>query len=313
MGNVAGIQEAQAQVQIPPPIVAISGEWVPSAGVELPEEVEDLVPEADREIELPIFAATVNVPIRLSDRAVLVPGARYGVLIPSDSGTVVDLDDPAFHTVGAQVLFSYQFNSSWSMLLQLAPSLAGDFANFDGDHFRLAATGLVAYRFSERLEVGGGLAATYRFGGLLPVPVLAIEWRISESVRLDAVLPAILNLIWQPHNRFELGIAGSVIGQSFAITSDNVQELPACSAEDDELLPEEDLCFDRLAFSRGEIGPVAGVRLFKSVWFSVRASFLFLRRYEFLNADNETPPFGDLSVDRTVSVLSSIQWRIPNT
>ena len=319
MATVAGTQEAAAQ--IPPPIVSISGEWVPPAGVELPQEVQDLVPPADREFQTAIFDAAVNVPIRLSDRAVLLPGVRYGLLIPSDSGTVVNLDDPQFHTVTAQLLFSYQFNSSWSMVLQVAPSLAGDFSNVEGDHFRLAGMGLVSYRFSPRFELGAGVAATYRFGGLLPVPVMRLNWQISKTVQFDAVLPAMLNLTWQPHNRFELGIAGSIIGQSFAVTSDNVQQRWPCRAEDsdnpdtpfDELVADNDRCFDRLAFSRGEIGPVASVRLFGSVWFSVRASFLFLRRFEFLNADNETPDVGDITVDRALSLISTIQLRIPNS
>ena len=109
---------------------------------------------------------------------------------PRLHGTAIDSENPQFHTLIAQLLFSYKFNSSWSMVLQVAPSLAGDFANVDGDHFRLAGTGLVSYRFSPRIELGAGIAATYRFGSLLPVPVLRVDWRISESVHFDAVFGA---------------------------------------------------------------------------------------------------------------------------
>ena len=319
LATFVGIHEAQAQ--IPPPLVSISGEWVPPATVELPPEVEEVAPNAGREIELPMFDAAVNVPIRLSENAVLMPGIRYGLLIPSDSGTAFNFEDPEFHVVTAQLLFSYRFNSEWSMVLQVAPALAGDFANIEGDHFRMGGTGLVSYRFSPRFELGLGAAATYRFGELQPLPVLRIDWQISDSVRLGAVLPALLNLTWQPHDRFELGIAGSVNGQSYAVTSDNVQQRWPCRAQADdnpatpfdERAPDNDRCFDRLAFSRGEIGPVASVRLFSSVWFSVRASYLFLRRYEFLNANNETSDIGDITVGRTISVMGSIQLRIPKS
>ena len=319
MASFSGVQAAQAQGA--PPIVSISGEWVPPAGVELPQEALDLLPEAERELELPYFDAAVNVPIRLSDSAVLMAGVRYGLLLPSGSGTGVDVEDPAFHSVMAQLLFNYQFNSSWRMVLQVAPALAGDFANFDSDHFRLAGMGLVSYRFSPSFALSAGVGATYRFGALQPVPVLALDWQISESVRLDAVVPALLNLTWRPHDRFEVGIAASIIGQSYAVTSDRVQQRWPCRGQDvdnpdtpfDEAVADTDRCFDRLAFSRGEIGPVIGVRLFESVWFLARASYLFFRRYEFLNADNETPDFGDIAVDRTVSVMGALQLRVPNT
>ena len=319
VATIIGAQDAEAQMA--PPLVSVSGEWVPPASIERPQEIESQLPDASREVELPIFDAAVNVPIRLSDSAVLLAGVRYGLLVPSNSGTVIDIDMPEFHTVMAQVLFNYKFTPSWSMILQVTPSLAGDFANVEGDHFRLAGMGVISYRFSPSFELAVGAAATYRFGELMPVPVLRLGWQISESVQLNAVLPAFLSLIWQPHDRFEVGIAGSVIGQSFAITSDNIQQRYPCRAEatDDPITPfdereqDDDLCFDRLAFSRGQIGPIVSVRLFSSVWFSLQANYLFLRRYEFLNANNETPDFGDITVERTLSVMGALQVRIPKT
>ena len=81
----------------------------------------------------------------------------------------------------------------------------------------------------------------------------------------------------------------------------------------DERVADRERCFSNLAFSRGDIGPMVGVRLFSSVWLSVRGSYLFFRRYEFLNDDNETPDFGDQELDSTVAVTARLEFRIPNT
>ena len=181
------------------------------------------------------------------------------------------------------------------------PAFAGDFANVDGDHFRMAGVAMVSYAFSDRFTLGIGVGANYQFGALLPLPALRIDWRITDSLRLSGLVPQVIALRWQLGDRLELGLSTQITGQSYALTSDRVQQGWPCQGQADDLpltpfderQADPDRCFSNLAFSQGDIGPFAGVRLFSSVWLSVRASYLLFRRYEFLNGDNETPDFGD--------------------
>ncbi len=317
---VAALVASTAHAQAPS-LVDIAGDWVPSASVGLPDEVQNAVPMADPKVQVSELSARLNVPIRLSDDALLMPGVGYGIRAFSQSASVVNVpDDAELHELSASIVFIYRFTDSWSMLLQVAPAFAGDFANVDGDHFRFGGVTMVSYAFSRRFTLGLGVGANYQFGALLPLPALRIDWHITDSLRLSGLLPQSIVLNWQLGDRLELGLSSSITGQSYAITSDRVQQRWPCSAQAsdlpqtpfDERQADTDRCFSNLAFSRGGVGPVIAVRLFSSVWLSARASYLFFRRYEFLNDKNETPDFGNLELDNTVSVTARLEFRIPN-
>ena len=310
---------ANAQV---PTLVDIGGNWTPSAGLVLPDEVQEAVPTADPKVQVSELTARFNIPIRLSDKALLMPGVGYGIRAFSQSTAVLGQpENRELHEISASLLFMYSFNESWSLLAQVAPAFAGDFANVDGDHFRIGGAAIVSYAFSKRFTLGAGVGANYQFGALLPLPALRIDWQIADSLRLSGLLPRTLLLRWQLGDRLELGLSTSIAGQSYAITSDRVQQSWPCQGQDsdlpltpfDEREADRERCFSNLAFSRGDVGPLVGVRLFSSVWLSARVSYLFFRRYEFLNDDNETPDFGDQELDNAVSVTARLEFRIPSS
>ena len=206
------VSTAEAQA---PRLVEIAGDWAPSAGLGLPDEVQELAPTADPTVQVSELAARINIPIRLSDKALLMPGIGYSILAVSQSGAILDQPETReLHAISASLLFMYEFSDSWSMLLQAAPAFAGDFANVDGDHFRFAGVAMVSYAFSERFALGLGVGANYQFGALLPLPALRIDWRLSDSLRLSGILPQGLMLRWQLGDRFELGLSTSITGQS---------------------------------------------------------------------------------------------------
>ena len=305
-----------------PSIFSVTGEWAPPSGVQFPDSLQDLTADVEPDIQVSTLDVRFNVPIRLTDKALLMPGASYGIAAFSQSNSVFgEPENRELHSVMASILFNYRFNESWSLTLQAAPGLAGDFADLDGGHFRVAGLALVDYRFSPRFSLGGGIGFSYQFGEPLPLPVLRVDWRISDSVRLTAMLPQQTMLVWRPHDRVELGLMASIRGQSYALTSEAVQGQWPCRGQAadvpatpfDERQADANRCFSTLAFSRGEVGPVASVRLVSSLWLSVKAGFLFFRRYEFLNEDGETSDIGDFELDQTVSVMSQLTFRIPNT
>ena len=69
---VASTAHAQA-----PRLVDIAGNWVPSTGVGLPDDVQNLAPDIDPKVQVSALSASVNIPIRLSDDALLMPGVGY--------------------------------------------------------------------------------------------------------------------------------------------------------------------------------------------------------------------------------------------
>lgn len=302
-----------------PALVRASGGFAPQSTVSA-DELSDPLP--GRETQLSNFSASVNVPIRLSDNALLMPGAAYDLLYveqtPAAQLGVPETTD--LHSTTLSLLFSYQITPGWAIAAQVSAALSGDFARVDDDHLRMGGLLLATYAFSDRFKLGGGLLVGWQFGELLPLPSILVEWQIVDELRLQAFLPRSTALIWRVHDRVELGVSGSFRGQSFSMTSDRVQGRWPCSAETfdnpvtttfNETQADRDRCFSNLAFSHGEVGPTVGVRLASRLWLTFRGAYAFFRRYEFMNDDNETPDIGALELAPAFTVHALVEFRFP--
>lgn len=305
-----------------PALGYVAGEWVPNSNVETADDIDDLGPTPDVEAQISTFSAGFNVPIRVSDGVSILTGASYDLLAVDQTRSLVGVvSRQELHAVTASVLANIRLTPTWQLTVSGAPALVGDFVDVDGSHFRISGAVLASHSFSDRFSLGAGAILTWQLGRPLPLPALSLRWRATETLRFEAFLPLRGAAIWRPFDRLELGVSASIRGQAYALTTQRVQGRWPCRAqvEDnpatavDEREAIADRCFDTLAYSRGEISPTVSVRITSSLWLSVRVGFLFFRRYEFLNDDNETPDIGDLRLDPNVVVQSRLELRIPGT
>ena len=300
-------------------IFEVSGDWIPASDVIGPDGGDT----ANVRAELGTFSAGFNVPVSLGKRALLIPGARYSLLsIDQDARGMGIPSEMDLHVAQLSLLFNYRLSDSWSFSLQATPALSGDFVQVGGEHFRLGGAAIVSYAFSQRFTLSLGIAASWQFGEPLPLPAIQVRWRILDTLRFQAFLPTRAELVWQPHDRIELGISAMLNGQSYALTSARFKERWPCRGEAvdnpattaaDERVANPEQCFTTLAYSRGDVGPTVGVRLTSSLWLSVRTAFAFFQRYEFLNDMNEVPDAGDLSLEPNVVVRAQLTLRIPGS
>ena len=319
---IVGLVGVPAHAQAPS-LLFFSGDTIFESGLSAPDSDEELSPSPDAETRVSTFLAGFNIPIKLSDRAVLMVGGRYELmLIRQDGAREIVPDEFDLHVASASLLFNYKITDSWSLSLQAAPGLAGDFVNVNGDHFRMNGAAIAQYEFSKRFALGFGVLVNWQFGEPLPLPAIRLQWRIVDSLQFTAFLPAQAALTWRPVDRIELGLAASVRGQSYALTSDRIRGRWPCTAQEvdnpetvnfNESEANPDLCFDTLAYSRVDVGPTVAVRIVSSLWLSVRAAYTVLRRYDFINDDGETPDIGNLELDNNFLVQGQLSWRIPGS
>ncbi|MEO1235146.1 MAG: DUF6268 family outer membrane beta-barrel protein, partial [Myxococcota bacterium] len=257
--------------------------------------------------------AGFNVPLRIAESLVLIPGASYELLSLRQEGEAIGLPgSQEFHAVTGSALLGWRMADRWSLTAQVAATLAGDFVDVGVDHLQAGGMVLLSHSFSDRFSLGAGVLVSNQFGEILPLPAIQVDWRIAETVWLRGLLPAQLRLTWSPHDRLELGLVTSVRGQSYALTSSQGQTQWPCADEPDRNA-EPDSCFRNLAYSQGEVGPWVGFRLRDSIWLSARATMAVFRRYEFRNADGEIPEVGDLGLDSNLNFRVQLAFRIPRT
>ena len=297
IGLAAGPARAQA-----PTLLQVAGDWTPTSGFETPAGLGEASAPGELEVRVANFGASVNVPFRLTKDILLLVGGRYDLLDIQQEGAGA-LEARQLHAVSTSLMVNYRMTPDWDLTLQVAPRLSGDFVDVGGEHFQASGSALVSYRFSPSLTLGGGLLVGNQFGEPRPLPALRLQWQILDRLRLDALLPAQAALTWQPHERVELGLSATLRGQSFALTSERATS--GCGAD----VATSRLCAERLAYSRGEIGPSVGVRLSSSLWFEARAGLPFLRRYSVFTKG--TPQEGRL--DPNLVVQAQLSFRLPRS
>jgi hypothetical protein len=115
-------------------------------------------------------------------------------------------------------------------------ALLSGFAQFSGepdaDADRSATGGGIAglsWRASEKFTIGGGALVTSRLeDSVLAIPLLFIDWEITDGLRLTNVAgpdayptSAGLELVWEIHRDFDLAAGGNYVYRRFRLDSDN--------------------------------------------------------------------------------------------
>jgi hypothetical protein len=115
-------------------------------------------------------------------------------------------------------------------------ALLSGFAQFSGepdaDADRSATGGGIAglsWRASEKFTIGGGALVTSRLeDSVLAIPLLFIDWEITDGLRLTNVAgpdayptSAGLELVWEIHRDFDLAAGGNSVYRRFRLDSDN--------------------------------------------------------------------------------------------
>jgi D-alanyl-D-alanine carboxypeptidase len=118
--------------------------------------------------------------------------------------------------LGATAFLRQSLSDAWGLILVAAPGYADDLKGPASlDAVTLTFVGAGTYRFSDRLEVGLGAALQNIFGELLPMPVAAVDWTITDRLWLKSILPINAELTWLPIDAVGLRASLLVSGSNY--------------------------------------------------------------------------------------------------
>ncbi len=304
------------------PLVRLRGDFLPESAATLPPAVTDALTEVPAaQVTIGELDAELNLPLRLAPGTALIVGSRYRLLLTDRQGGFGSLAGRTeLHTLSMTLSLVHQLDERWRLLLQAGGGLSGDLVEVEREALRFTFGGVATYRLEPSLLLGAGVMTTYRFGELLPVPVVAVQWAPTPELELTALLPVELKLRWAPHERVELGLSGTVDGDAYALSGSRRARTWPCTAEGvddpntafDEAQADPSRCFEQLAYSTVEVGPYVGIRLLAQLWFHIRVSAAVLRRYEFKNVDGEVADVGDFILDPNVVASVGLELRLPS-
>ena len=259
-----------------------------------PAELRALEDTRVSPIEVATWTSRTNVmvPVPLG-RGALFVGANYTYLRTVVDAQGVPTERTSFHEVGLLLGGVAQVSERWSLGLAVAPSYASDFERRSADAINVAAVGRasVVLRPNE-LEVGFGVAASYRLGRLAPLPVFELRWVPRPEATLDIALPSGLRFSWIARERWLVAAGLRLDGSRYFI------------GNRDPLLPTTS------SFQRGvvSVGLSVGARLSGPLWIELTGGTTLYRNFELLADSGDAT--GDVDVDNALFGQLAIVVRV---
>ncbi|MDZ4755485.1 MAG: hypothetical protein SGJ11_13440 [Phycisphaerae bacterium] len=116
--------------------------------------------------------------------------------------------------VGGRV--GWKIDDAWSLSTNIFGGLAGESEADAGDALTFGGSVGFGWRASESFTIGGGVLASSRLeDDTLVIPLLLIDWKITESLRLSNVAGpeayptgAGIELVWSGLDQWEFGVGG---------------------------------------------------------------------------------------------------------
>lgn len=271
------------------------------------------------DVQVSTYSVALKLPLTLSDSTLIVPGIGYRLdklSFSHESPAERELD---LHAFELPLTLIHLLSKDWMLLFQASPGFSSDLGAVQSRALRMQGLGLASHQFSDELVLGGGGAAMFEFGSLLPLPVLYAQWEPTPQVKVEALLPLQAEAKLALGDRFEIGLRADVDGSSYSISDSAIRGSWPCKAEaDDPATPQNEAqsdpaqCVDHVGYSVATAGATFGVRTFDSLWFTVYAARTVYRRFEQMNADNDRVAGGTQTLPNAFFARVGLTWRLPD-
>lgn len=185
--------------------------------------------EEDAEIEMHGVSGMAMIPVTLNESVSLITGLVYKGLFldykdaefsfPTPEGTFTEKDLPDdLHVLDVILGANLQWNEEWGTFVIVYPGIHSDMENVSGSDIYFSGVALGSYRFSEDFLLSAGMYYDDSFGLPQLLPMLGIQWRISEVLTLDSLLPQYTVFSWRVDSRLAIGLKFNVAGNQYRLS-----------------------------------------------------------------------------------------------
>ncbi len=100
----------------------------------------------------------------------------------------------------------HKFSNKNSIQAVFIPRLMTDFKNITNKHFQFGGTFIYEKMYHERLKIGYGVLYNQEAFGSNVVPLVNLEWKMSESWSMSGLLPINSKIKYKVNEKLKLGI-----------------------------------------------------------------------------------------------------------
>ncbi|UOE49954.1 DUF6268 family outer membrane beta-barrel protein [Mucilaginibacter sp. SMC90] len=153
--------------------------------------------------------ASINLPLinNFKDGKLdfLLAGLSYSGL--TLSGTGQTFGGTEFYSVSVPITFQKSFFQKYALLISAIPTLSSDLKDVSGDDISYSAFAMLKIRSSKNFSYAIGAGYSRQFFGSILIPVIGIDWQISEKLSLSGTLPVSEKLKYQLSDKSILGFS----------------------------------------------------------------------------------------------------------
>ncbi|QEM07274.1 hypothetical protein DIU31_028640 [Mucilaginibacter rubeus] len=153
--------------------------------------------------------ASVNVPLinnfRDGKLDFLLAGVSYSGL--SLSGTGKSFGGTDFYSISVPITFQKSFSAKYALLVSAIPTLSSDLKDVSGEDMLYSGFVMLKIRKSKTFSYAVGAGYSRQFFGTILLPVIGIEWQISEKLSLSGTLPVSEKLKYQLNDKSIIGFS----------------------------------------------------------------------------------------------------------
>ncbi len=155
-----------------------------------------------------VILANLKAPLVITDSLIWYNDLTYQhFMVDYSAGGV---DPTRLHAVMFQTGIVKKLSETTGFQLLLVPRLMSDFRNVDAGHFQLGGLGLFEKRYSKTFLARYGLMYNRDLFGHMFVPLVFLDWKVSEKWSVNGMLPITCKVNYQAGEK--LGVGFSLFG-----------------------------------------------------------------------------------------------------
>ena len=151
--------------------------------------------------------ASLVAPIKMNDKSIWYNSVNYFYFhVGNDEDTPPEIMNPIdLHGIILRTGLYQKFSKDRAVQIFFAPRFMTDFNNINADHFQLGGLFLYEKKFREGLKMGFGAMYNQEFFGPYLVPLVNVDWQISERWAMSGLFPIYGKIKYQVNDRLSAG------------------------------------------------------------------------------------------------------------
>ncbi len=153
--------------------------------------------------------AALVAPIKINEKSIWYNSVNYFYFhVGNEEDASPEIMNPIdLHGIILRTGLYQKFSKDRAIQLFFAPRFMTDFKNINADHFQMGALFLYEKKFREGLKMGFGAMYNQEFFGPNLVPLVNLDWQISERWSVTGLFPSYGKIKYKVNQRFSAGLS----------------------------------------------------------------------------------------------------------